>query len=61
MQNWEMLQKAYYRKVTTRGVLKQAVIKGRIREEEFDRIMADSPFPEDQGRVFNLSSQEGVV
>jgi hypothetical protein len=48
MQNWEILQKAYYRKIITRGVLREAVNKGRISCAEFDAIMRDSPFPEDE-------------
>jgi hypothetical protein len=58
MQNYEMLQKAYYRKVITRGVLKQAVIKGRITAEEFNRIMAESRFPEDEGLTYPEEEQE---
>jgi hypothetical protein len=60
MQNYEILQKAYYRKIISRGVLRQAVIRERIRFEEFDVIMAGSPFPEDAGLVFE-SNSESVI
>jgi hypothetical protein len=56
MQNYEILQKAYYRKIISRGVLRQAVIRERIRVEEFDAIMAGSPFPEDEGLIYEGSS-----
>jgi hypothetical protein len=61
MQNWEMLQKAYYRKITTRGLLKQAVVKGRISADEFNQIMAGSPFPEDAGRTFTSRSSDSAA
>ena len=53
MQNHEILQKAYYRKIISRGVLKQAVAKGRITVDEFNAIMRKSSFPEDAGRVYS--------
>ena len=57
MQNHEILRKAYVRKIISRGVLKQAVIRGRITEDEYNEIMLGSPFPEDAGRVYSLSSK----
>jgi hypothetical protein len=56
MQNYEILQKAYYRKLISRGVLRQAVIRERIRVEEFNAILAGSPFPEDEGLVFESNA-----